>query len=511
MDKRDEKFTRHDAKADTSDIPDLAIDDDLFDSFDDMTAERSRRAVSYRERQRMEAEREELRRRTLESEQYLGRFEERPRRTQPSRSASGYTGNARTQPPRPAGHTGNARTPQGGAKKKKKRKKMSIAYRVICGILGTLIGLIVIVAAVGAVYLYRIDIKNPLTNQTTPNGGDTAQYTQYYEDENGEETRVLDTIYEGTETDSFRTAVREWKSLGNAYLQSNKVINVLLVGLDRNYDGSDGRSDTMLLASVNLKTKRIVLSSFYRDSWMYETFDNGERSAWAKLNATYVYGGAEGLISNLEDYYKIKIDHIVSVDFQSFQSIVDAVGGVTVPVQDYEAEFINEHVYRQSVFPGENVTLKGDEALWYVRMRHTDSDGEVSRTRRQRQFISALISEFRNMSPGQINDVVNTLFQYVETDMSMSDIIKYGTRALFGKWYDFELVQQQVPSDDYRYDYYDEDDGGVWVWLVDYPGAAYAMQMEIYGYSNIVLNESRYTMIDIARDLVANGYYIIAS
>lgn len=485
MAKRDDKSKSKKAKSETANLPRL--------SSDELNSERNRREMSYRERQRLESERLNGSRPMPYSNSYDTQERRAPEEIERSRREA-------PPPKKPAASA---------KKKKKKKKKMSKTYKTICAILGTMIGLILVVAAAGAAYLYSLDIKSPIDNPNDNNQNDIAQYSQYVEDD-GQETRVMDTIYEGTETDSFRTAVREWKNKGSAYLQSNKVINVLLVGLDRNDDGSAGRSDTMLLASVNLKTKRIVLSSFYRDCWMYQTFDNGERTAWAKMNATYVYGGAQGLIENLEDYYKIHIDHVVSVDFQSFQSIVDAVGGVTVPVQDYEAQFINEHVYRESVFPGDSVKLKGDEALWYVRMRHTDADGEVSRTRRQRQFISALISEFKNLSMGEIDDAVKTLFQYVETDMSMTEIIKYGTRALLGKWFNFELVQQQVPADDYRYDYYDEDDAATWVWIVDYPGAAYTMQMEIYGYSNIVLNSDRYTMIDIARDLVRSGYYILS-
>ena len=504
MDTNDQ-FTRRDAKADTSDIP-VVTDADLAD-------ERARRAMSYRERQRQESQRRAkeaaARGETYAENPYinsrrqtggvsydrfdmLDNFEEEARRS--AAHAASH--------PAPKKAASSAKTT---AKKKpsKKKKKKSVAYRVICGILGTLIGLLVVFTGFIVYYISSFDM-NTVELDNSSDGMD-SQYTQYHEDEEGEEIRVVDTIYEGSERDSFRSAVREWKEMGNAYLQSNRVINVLLVGIDRNEDGSDGRSDTMILASLNLNTKTITLSSFYRDSWMYQTFDNGERTAWAKLNAAFVYGGADGLISNIEDYYKIHIDHYVGVDFQSFQDIINAVGGVVVPVQDYEAEFINEQLCYEAVQPGEAVTLSGEEALWFVRMRHTDADGEVSRTRRQRLFISALIDEFKSISLSQIDDVVSTLFEYVETDMSKTDIISYGIRALTGKWYNYTIQQQQVPDEAYRWDY----NGSTWVWIVDYPGAAYAMQMGIYGYSNIVLDENRYTMIDIAQDLDSAGYQVV--
>ena len=515
MDTNDQ-FTRRDAKADTSDIPVV--------TGADLTDERARRAMSYRERQRQESQRQaqqaaargerytenpyiNSRRKTggVSSDGFdiLDDFEEEARRS--AAYAVSHAVQKKAPAPTPAAPAGKSKKSAKNTKKsRKKKKKKSVAYRVICGILGTLIGLLVVFTGFIVYYISSFDM-NTIELDNSSNGMD-SQYTQYHEDEDGEEEiRVVDTIYEGTERDSFREAVREWKDLGNAYLQSNRVINVLLVGIDRNEDGSDGRSDTMILASLNLNTKTITLSSFYRDSWMYQTFDNGERTAWAKLNATFVYGGADGLISNIEDYYKIHIDHYVGVDFQSFQDIINAVGGVVVPVQDYEAEFINEQLCYEAVQPGEAVTLTGEEALWFVRMRHTDADGEVSRTRRQRLFISALIDEFKTLSLSEIDDVVSTLFEYVQTDMSKTDIISYGIRALTGQWYNYTIQQQQVPDEAYRWDY----NGSTWVWIVDYPGAAYAMQMGIYGYSNIVLDANRYTMIDIAQALDNAGYQVV--
>ncbi len=499
MDSND-KYTRRDSKADTGDLPEM--------DWEELTKERERRAMSYRERQRQESLRQAAARpnsaRTSSARQAnpSGRTAAQPASRHPHPSSR--PGEQQSRPVSRQSAQPRAGAAAGKKNGKKRKKKMSTAYRVICGILGTLIGLIVVFAAAAVIYLSRFDMNLVEIDANDSNNMD-SQYTEVLEDDEGEEIRVLDPIYEGDERDSFRDAIREWRSQGNAYLQSNKVINVLLVGIDRNEDGSNGRSDTMILASLNMKNKTITLSSFYRDSWMYETFDNGERTAWAKLNASFVYGGAEGLIGNIEDYYKIHIDHYVGVDFQGFQSVVDAVGGVVVPVQEHEAEYINEQLCYDAVQPGEAVTISGDVALWYVRMRHSDADEEVSRTRRQRQFITGLINEFKSLSLSEIDDVVSSLFQYVETDMTKTQIVTYGIRAMTGKWYNYQIQQQQVPDEPYRWEY----NGSTWVWIVDYPGAAYAMQNTIYGYSNIVLNEDRYTIVDIAKALDRAGYQVV--
>ncbi|MBR1811325.1 MAG: LCP family protein [Clostridia bacterium] len=470
-----EKFTKRDSKADTADIPAIhASGADNKDYID----ERSRRALSYRERQRLEAERNGRApsgaiRPPLQAQRAVYK-------PQPSRNAE--PSQPSVAPP----------TKKRNAAKPPKRRS-STAYRVACGILGTLIGLVIVLSGIAAWYIYSADYKQ--VENLHPD--DSNAPTEIVDTDNGPETRVNVPVYEGEQQYGVRDAIRYWKNQGTAYLQSNKVINILLAGIDRNEDGSDGRSDTMIVASINLKTKTIILSSLYRDCWVYTTYGE-DSSAWGKLNETLVYGHGDPkwLVANIEDYYKIHIDHFVGVDFQSFKDIVDAIGGVTLSVKQYEAEYINEQLGYDGCPYGDSVTLQGDAALWYVRIRHSDQDEEISRTRRQRQFITALIDQFKSTAASKLPGLVNSLIGYVQTDLSKTEIIEYGTKALFQRWYNYEIRQQQVPADEYRREYWNDDYfEGKWVWLVDFPGAAKAMQEEIYGYSNIVLNDDRYDIV----------------
>ena len=395
--------------------------------------------------------------------------------------------------------TGSAGPAEAKKGTKKKKGGRSVGYKIACTVLVFLIVLTVLVTGAG-IYLFKFADYQKIDLFRRNDDPQTPQETMYVED--GTEVRTIVPIHEGSVTGGLYDAIRDWKEQGysNYYLKSTKVINILLAGFDRNPDGSDGRSDTMLIASINLATKEIILSSVYRDCWAYETFDNDTREIWAKMNACLVHGGPSGLVSNLEDYFKIHIDHFVGVDFQSFKDIIDGIGGIEVPVKDYEARYINQQTCYTAnpAVAGDSVHLDGFQALWYVRMRHTDSDGEISRTRRQRQFVTALIDKFKGTSITEMTTLVSTFMSYIQTDMSKTEILTYGTRAIMGQWYNFGIRQQQVPDEGFRADAHGKGFfGGQWVWVVDYPGAAHAMQQGIYGYSNVVLNENRRTAVDI--------------
>ena len=124
-------------------------------------------------------------------------------------------------------------------------------------------------------------------------------------------------------------------SSGNSLMSSSNVRNILLIGTDSR--GEDrGRSDSMILLSINSKTNKINMVSLMRDTYVQVPGYGG-----CKLNAAYSYGGPELLMDTIEDNFYIEIDDYVTVNFISFANIVDAVGGVEIEVNDSEADAIN--------------------------------------------------------------------------------------------------------------------------------------------------------------------------
>lgn len=246
------------------------------------------------------------------------------------------------------------------------------------------------------------------------------------------------------------------------------VSNILLLGVDGNADSSS-RSDSMILVSVDFVHMKIKLTSFLRDSWV-EIPSKGKK---AKLNSACSSGGPQLVVDTIEYNFGIDIDHYVMVDFNMFTQIIDSLGGVTVEVTEKEAKFINSTT-RQTVESGENVTLNGDEALVYCRIRKLDSD--YMRTYRQRKIISALINQAKSAGLSALIETMNNVFPLIQTDMSALEITGLAYKAGIGVAA-FDIEQNRVPIDEHMEV---GTKNGQWVEIVDIDSASEYLQDYIY-------------------------------
>ena len=307
-----------------------------------------------------------------------------------------------------------------------------------------------------------------------------------------EEVKIMKAI---NEAGSLNEYLYEWANNGGSLRSSKNVINVLLVGLDSDTAlENGGRSDSLILVSLNKKTKKINMTSFFRDTWTYMNI--GGEGRYGKLNSSYMYGSDEALLDTIEKDFKIDIDYYVAVDFSSFTDIINALGGLTVEVQEYEANYINRTTVH-TIDYGPAVKLTGAQALVFARIRHSDSDSDVSRTRRQRQVITALINSAKGASLSQLSSALDTLFKYVKTDLTKMQILSYAAQALANGWINYEIVQTPISDTDV---FRTGDIGGQSVVLMDLPLAAQRVQEAIYGKgeSNIVLEDGRVTAFALA-------------
>lgn len=297
----------------------------------------------------------------------------------------------------------------------------------------------------------------------------------------------------------FKQSLIDWATAGNDnHISSKNVLNVLLVGADSRKGVNEGNTDVMMLVSLNKKTKQIKLVSFLRDSYLY--IEGKNSSYCTKLNAAFSMGGAECLMRTIENNYKIDIDNYVMVNFESFKSIIDAMGGVTVDVKKYEADY-NYKKFKISLPYGDGVKLNGEQALCFCRIRGCDADGDVSRTRRQRQVIESIIKKVSTASLSDLNKYLDILLPYVETGFSNSEILSLGMKALTGKWYNYEQSQVQMPDEECR----TSGSANAWIWVVDYQLAAHKLQKELYGESNIIIDDDRISIIDVYNGATYKG------
>lgn len=316
---------------------------------------------------------------------------------------------------------------------------------------------------------------------------------------------TFDTIYDINTAKSLDELICSWYKNNGEKMYNKNVINVLLVATDTRTDQitDDGNSDTLILVSVNRMTKKISLVSFFRDSYTYANIAG--KDYYTKITEIHAYGskadktgsGSVAAVKTIENDYKIRIDGYVSINFSGFEKVINALGGVDVPVSKAESAYLasgRSYAPQPPVYvaSGDSVHLNGREALWFARIRHLDSD--IERTRRQRLVIEAIMSKISSASIGELNNAVTEFLPYMITNFSKTEIIKYGTNALKQGWANFEISQVDMPGEDARTGHYV---GSKWMWLVDYPLAAQQLQTALYGNTNIVLQTNRVTAIDL--------------
>lgn len=207
-----------------------------------------------------------------------------------------------------------------------------------------------------------------------------------------------------TITDSLRQALYDVTETDPYY--------VLLLGTDGRPGESDYRSDTIVLMRVDPVDKKITMISIPRDT---KVTYNG---TVMKINATHTYAGAEGVVTAVNELCGVKISHYVEVSFDGFSTVVDALGGVTVDVD----EKIDDSKAGDEVIEAGTQTLDGAQALTYCRSRNF-ADGDYTRTRHQRTFLTALINQVLATSdPAKMISVVNSVADMVSTDLSVTQI-----------------------------------------------------------------------------------------
>ncbi len=223
-------------------------------------------------------------------------------------------------------------------------------------------------------------------------------------------------------------------------MQSVNVKNILLIGVDRRNADEASRSDTMLMVSLNTKTKKIKLTSFMRDTYVYIP----ERQKNAKLNAACTWGGAQMVMDTIEYNFNVRIDHYMLVDFTMFEDIINGLGGIDVEITEKEAKYMRDKVHLKNIRSGEDVHLNGKEALWYCRIRALDSD--FMRTKRQRKVMTALIEKVKHTNPIELYELMGEIVSLIETDMSPATLTGLAVNGLF-RYLRYDIEQGSVPAE----------------------------------------------------------------
>ncbi|HFR3404758.1 LCP family protein [Streptococcus suis] len=211
-------------------------------------------------------------------------------------------------------------------------------------------------------------------------------------------------------------------------IDATEPLTILLMGVDmdqatRGGDWEGGRSDSMILVTVNPKTKETNMMSLTRDIMVEIAEANGESSGTVeKLNHSYSYGQAPMAIATIEKMMDINIDRYIEINMDGLIELVDAVGGIEVNNTLGFPISISEHepAYTSIVQPGKQL-VNGDQALVYARMRYDDPEGDIGRQRRQREVITAIIKKLLQLDGlTQYKKILTAISNNMRTNIEIS-------------------------------------------------------------------------------------------
>ena len=225
--------------------------------------------------------------------------------------------------------------------------------------------------------------------------------------------------------------------------------NILLLGVDSRTGSISGRTDTMILLSVDIEGNVIKMTSFLRDTYVSIPGKKNNR-----LNAAYVYGGFDLLAATFEENFGIRPDAYVAVNLSGLTRVIDELGGVYVDVISKKIDRINAVIYWYNkqvlnlnnlrdgyLTKGGRQKLTGKQAEAWARYRYSESD--MQRAERQRQLISIIFEEICKMSLSELVSFAMDNIDLVKTNLGISDIISLAPAVLAMR--DAEIRELQIP------------------------------------------------------------------
>lgn len=247
-----------------------------------------------------------------------------------------------------------------------------------------------------------------------------SKYAQMYDD--GEAEGDVEQVDQDL-SDAMDNATADLEEKESVYydgdvLASKDVFNVLLIGTDERTGGEysdNARGDSCILASINTSGDVPVISLVSLERGMGMPIPWGQyEGQYDWLTHLFRYGGAKMMMAAVEDAFKVQVDYYARINFGGFEQVIDAVGGVTVDLDEAEARyFVDGHIdYGAVVGPNR---LDGYRALCYARLREIDSDWQ--RIQRQREVIFSVLDQCRELSLTELNKLVDVILPLVKTNI----------------------------------------------------------------------------------------------
>lgn len=253
-------------------------------------------------------------------------------------------------------------------------------------------------------------------------------------------------LYAYSIIDKIEREKLDQNNLGITSSDYTEVQNIALLGLDTRDDNKTGRSDAIVILTIDKANRKIKLTSIARDS--YVAIEGHKND---KLTHAYAFGKSQLAVKTLNQNFGLEITDYVTMNFFELARIIDFIGGVTVEVDDAEFKELNSYVIPTTDF--KDITceylksaglqkLSGAQAVCYARIRHTD--GDIERGNRQKEVLTAMFSEVKNLNPLKLPELAKLVLSECETSLETKDIMDLGIWAVLSAP---EFEQLSIPND----------------------------------------------------------------
>lgn len=260
------------------------------------------------------------------------------------------------------------------------------------------------------------------------------------------------------------------------HYKSHGIVNIALFGVDtRDYSDNSGRSDSIMVVSVDKKAGEIKLSSLLRDSRV-----SIEGHGKDKLAHAYAYGKAPLAIKTINQNFNLDVREYMTMNFEQMADVIDILGGVDLTITENERVATNgimastPGVTSPFIASSGTVHLDGQQATCYARIRKLDSDSQ--RAGRQQVLMETLFDKVMNMNPLAYPSFIKQVLPLIETSLSYGDILGLTPILLKGKP---QMITTTVPNDE------DNAKGGmingIWYYQYDLQKASQRLHSFIYG------------------------------
>lgn len=259
-------------------------------------------------------------------------------------------------------------------------------------------------------------------------------------------------VLDPEEEETFADSDQPDEALAAQLAAVGEMRHILLVGIDARPGQKTGRSDTMIIVTVDPKDNSIKLTSLMRD--MYVEIPGKKNN---RINASYYFGGPELLLATIKKNFGLEIENYIAVNFSMLGKLIDAIGGLTLTVEsDYYKDRINAVIKCDNAVLGIDVSdgllkeageqlMTGKQAQAYARYRYGTKDGDFGRTKRQREVVQKIFESLCTRSAVELMNLVVDNAGNVYTNLSVAELAQLAPVLLAMK--DAEFDELRLPID----------------------------------------------------------------